>query len=90
MLHLMKAEIKSSGFFTKIGAGLMKGMFKKLKNKLDYNLYGGTAFLGVNKIVLKTHGTATAETILSCVQQVKQIHESGVIDNLKSSFSENL
>ena len=90
MSKLLKTEIKNSGVITKLGAGMMKGMFKRLKKNLDYNLYGGTAFLGVNKIVLKTHGTATAETILSCALQVKQIHESGIIAKLKESFAENL
>ncbi len=90
MFKLMKDQINKSGCFAKLGAALMKKTFKKLKSGLDYNLYGGTAFLGVNKIVLKTHGTATAQTILSCVNQVKEIHESGIIENLKASFSENL
>ena len=90
LLHLLKDNIKNAGLFAKLGAGMMKGVFKKLKKNLDYNLYGGTTFLGVNKIVLKTHGTATAETILSCVNQVKQIHESGIVDKLKESFAENL
>lgn len=87
LLKIMKNSINNSGLFTKIGAGMMKGVFKDLKSKMDYNTQGGSPFLGINKIVLKTHGTSTAETILSCVKQVKEIHNSGCIEKLKEGFA---
>lgn len=91
VLTLLKQSIKDSGLFSKIGASMMKNVFKELKAKMDYNNVGGSPFLGINKIVLKTHGTSKAETILACVKQVKDIHNSGCIEMLKAGFkAENL
>jgi len=86
ILKLMKKEIQGASLFAKLGAGMMKSVFKSLKSHFDYNKLGGSIFVGVNKIVLKTHGTSKAETILSCVRQVMEIYESGFIDKLKTTF----
>lgn len=89
VFKLIKNSIKEAGPFAKIGAGLLKNVFKELKSRMDYNGLGGSPFLGVNKIVLKTHGTSTAETILSCVKQVRDIHNSGYIEKLRAGLSNN-
>ena len=88
LLHVLKQDINDSSLVAKMGAGMMKPVFKKLKSRFDYNELGGSPFVGINKIVLKTHGTSKAETILSCVKQVKEIHESGFIQKLKESFED--
>lgn len=87
-MQLIKKSIKEANCFAKLGAAMLKNVFKKLKNKLDYNKLGGSAFLGVNKIVLKTHGTSKAETIYSCVRQVVEIHNSGFIEKLREGLNE--
>lgn len=88
MMKIMKNDIKNASLFSKIGASMMKPVFKKLKTHFDYNKLGGSAFVGINKIVLKTHGTSKAETILSCVNQVKEIYNSGFIAKLQDTFKE--
>ncbi len=57
MLKMIKSGIYSS-FMGKIGGLFLKKTFKKLKAKLDYNNYGGALFLGVNKAVIKAHGSS--------------------------------
>ena len=44
-------------------------MFKKLKQKLDYNNHGGALFLGVNKAVIKAHGSSKDEAFKNAVLQ---------------------
>ncbi len=88
VMKLLKTSIKEGNLFEKMGAGMLKGVFKKLKSTLDYNNLGGSPFLGINKIVLKTHGTSKAETILSCVKQVVDIHKSGFIEKLREGIEE--
>lgn len=90
VLKLMKNTINESGIGVKLGALMMKKAFKAIKSKMDYNTQGGSPFLGVNKIVLKTHGSSKAETILSCVKQVVEIHESGFIEKLRAGLLENV
>jgi len=88
VLKMMKDAIKGAGLGAKLGAMLMKKVFKELKSKLNYNTQGGSPFLGINKIVVKSHGTSKAETIYSCVRQVKDIYESNFIENLRAGLSE--
>ena len=64
----------------------LKKAFKNLKKHMNYTSVGGAAFLGIEKLVIKTHGSSKAETIFSCVQQVKALAESNMIDNLKSGL----
>lgn len=86
LLKILKKDIKEASLFSKIGASMMKPVFNSLKSNFDYNKLGGSTFVGIKKIVFKTHGTCKAETILSCVQQVKDIHNSGFIQKLEESF----
>lgn len=86
LLKILKNEVKEGSLLSKLGAGLMKPVFKSLKSHFDYNKLGGSVFVGIKKIVLKTHGTCKAETLLSCVQQVKEIHNSGFITKLEDTF----
>ena len=60
--------------------------------KVGFDLYVNkpTITTRINKIVVKTHGTSKAETILSCVKQVKEIHESGFITKLKEGFADKI
>lgn len=89
VLNILKKSINDAGIFAKFGAAMMKKVFKNIKTKMDYNTQGGSPFLGINKIVVKSHGTSKAETILSCVKQVKEIHESKFIEKLREGFKEN-
>ena len=88
VMKLIKKSIKESGIFAKLGAGLLKPVFKELKNTLNQDGMGGSPFFGVNKIVVKCHGNSTSETIFSSVRQVKEIHESGFISKLKTGLEE--
>lgn len=86
VLSLLKKSIKESGLFAKLGAGLLKPVFKELKSKMNQNTVGGSPFFGVNKIVVKCHGNSNAETVFSTIKQVKEIHESKFIDKLKEGL----
>ena len=45
----------------------------KLKELFVFNERGGATFLGTKKPVIKMHGCATAETVVSCVDQMLRI-----------------
>lgn len=87
IFSVLKSEIKS--FKSKIGALLMKNVFKKLKRKLDYNNNGGAPFLGVDKIIIKSHGSSKAKSICASILQVKQMAEANLIDNIKQSIQKH-
>ena len=66
----------------KLGAALLLKTFKKLKKKLDYNENGGACFLGVNKVVVKSHGASKAKSICASILQAKALAQSGVVEKI--------
>lgn len=92
---VLKEELTSS-FFRKLGAFISRGAFKSLKTKLSPERYGGAPLLGLNKLVLKAHGSSTRNHIVgamkianSCVEKnmnhriSKQINESTqILENI--------
>ena len=68
ILTNLKAEIKASKS-AKIGYLFMRKAFKKLKGKIDYNKRGGAVLLGMEKTVVKAHGSSKAEAFKNAVLQ---------------------
>ena len=83
---VLKNEVKT--LKAKIGALLMKNAFRALKKKMDYNNNGGAPFLGVEKIVIKSHGASKAKSICASILQVKQMSESGLIKSIKRNIND--
>ena len=68
LFKTLKAEIYSSAA-SKFGALFMKNAFRAVKNKLDYNKKGGAVLLGMEKVVVKAHGSSKAEAFKNAVMQ---------------------
>ncbi len=51
------------------GAGLASGALKDFKKQMDYKEYGGAPLLGLNKPVIKAHGTADEKVIAYTIRQ---------------------
>ncbi len=68
MLKTLKKAINSS-FKNKLGGLLLKNTFTELKDKLDYTKYGGALFIGVNKTVIKAHGSSDRDSFKNAVLQ---------------------
>ena len=56
------------GIFRVLGAVLLKGAFKSLKNQLDPDIYGGAPLLGVPGAVIITHGSSSHKAIYYAVK----------------------
>ena len=84
---LSKAFRKSFG--SRISYLFAKKQLKKLKLMLDYSAMGGTIFLGLQKTVIKSHGSSMAKSITPSVLQAVDAYEGGLIRSLTESF-ENL
>lgn len=82
---LLKDEIKSS-FVSKIGALFMKSAFDKFKKKLDYTEYGGALYLGIQKPVIKCHGSSNAKAIMNAIEQAELFVKNRTVEKI----SENL
>lgn len=71
----------------KIGALLLKKSFKKLKDRMDYNKKGGAVFLGVNKTVVKAHGSSKRVAICNAVLQAAEFAENDLVGALREKLS---
>ena len=86
-LKLMLGEIKkavTNSVFSKIGALFMKKSFKEMKKKFDFDVYGGSPFLGCKKIIIKSHGSSKASAIVSSIEQVIKLNDDNIITKLQS------
>ncbi|MEG1805436.1 MAG: phosphate acyltransferase PlsX [Clostridia bacterium] len=88
VLALLKQEIMSS-FMSKIGALFLKKSFKNLKRKLDYNKSGGAPLLGIDKVVVKSHGSSKAVSITASLKQAYDLYQSKYIDNIRNSVNKS-
>ena len=87
MLKMIKAEIYSS-FKTKIAGAMLKKSFAKIRNLMDYNQNGGAPFIGVEKLVIKSHGSSKAKSICGSIMQVYEMHKSDLIGKIKASLEQ--
>ncbi len=86
LLKLIKKEVYST-FRGKMGGLLLKPAFSNIKNKMDYADKGGALFLGVNKTVIKAHGSAKRSAITGAVLQAVLYAESGVAEAIKNKLA---
>lgn len=56
---------------------LLSELRENMSKVFDLNLRGGATFLGTKKPIIKMHGIATAQTVLSCVDQLIRIDKAG-------------
>ena len=83
---ILKSEVMKGGLKSKIGALLMKKAFKNVKKQINYTEVGGSPFLGIDKILVKSHGSSKAKTIYSCVVQVLDIYKSNYIEKMREGI----
>jgi len=90
LLGIIKEEIMSNGKLAKIGALLLKPVFKSLKNKFDYKEYGGAPFLGVDGICIKAHGSSDGRAFKNAIRQTKTFYDNKVLEKIKVELQNNI
>lgn len=72
----------------KLGALMLKPVFKKFKKDFDYKEVGGAAFLGIDGICIKAHGSSDSKAIKNAIKQAKIFHDNQVIEKIKEKIIE--
>ncbi|WP_105615898.1 phosphate acyltransferase PlsX [Vallitalea okinawensis] len=85
LFSAIKNELKTSLRF-KIGALLLKPMFKSIYKRFDASEVGGTVLLGLNGLVVKAHGNSDGKAVFNAIRQAKNFIQSDV----NKSIVENL
>ncbi|MBD7910420.1 MULTISPECIES: phosphate acyltransferase PlsX [Clostridium] len=88
LLGIIKDEIYSAPLISKIGAALLKPVFKKLMVKFDYEEVGGAPFLGVNGICIKAHGSSDGKAFKNAIKQTKIFSEKKILKKIQAEIGE--
>ncbi len=76
---LMKREIKKNPL-AMLGALILKFTLKDIKKLADYSEYGGAPLLGVNGLVMISHGRSNPKAIKNAIRATMREVEHGIID----------
>ena len=85
MLKKLKTDIMSS-LINKIGALFMSRMFKREKEFMNYQNYGGSVLLGTGRTVVKGHGSSKATAVAKCIEQVYMTETAGLCGAIESAL----
>ncbi len=72
---------------SKLGALLVKPALKKTLKKFDASEYGGAPLLGLNGLVVKTHGSAKAVEVSNSILQCVTFTEQRINEKIKESLT---
>ena len=85
IFHIVKESIMES-WLSKMGALLIKGSMKKVKQKVDASEYGGAIFLGLNGLSLKAHGNSDSTAIKNALKVASKFVELNFIEELRKTM----
>ena len=74
---------------SKIGAALALPALKKTLKSFDASEYGGAPLLGLNGLVVKTHGSSTAKEIKNSILQCVSFNEQDITSKIKENIEIN-
>ena len=72
---------------TKFAALLLKKGIYNIKDKFSYSTKGGAPFLGVNGLVVKTHGSSKEQEIYSTIIQTQGFIDNQLVEKLTNNFN---
>jgi phosphate acyltransferase len=86
LLKIIREEL-TSNIFNKLLALLLKPAFGKVRARMDHEKYGGAPLLGVNGIVIITHGRMTAEGIKHAIRVAGETYRNGTVEAIREVFA---
>ncbi len=73
---------------SKIGFLVSRPATELLRHHLDPNNHNGAVFLGLNGVVVKSHGSANAKGVANAVEVAARLLEDDILDRIKHDLSE--
>jgi glycerol-3-phosphate acyltransferase PlsX len=80
-------EAISHSVFARIGYMLARNAFDSLKGKIDTGRMNGGVFLGLNGIVIKSHGGTDAEGFAAAIEIGYGVARSGIVEKINEDLS---
>jgi glycerol-3-phosphate acyltransferase PlsX len=88
MFDLLKENLKTD-MRSKLGALLLKPYLKNLQTRLDYRQYGGAPLLGINGVVIISHGSSDATAIYNAIKVAKETVDENVVNLIKNEINKD-
>jgi glycerol-3-phosphate acyltransferase PlsX len=85
---LMRREIRKSPV-AMLGAGIMRSRLDHIKKLADYSEYGGAPLLGVNGIVMISHGRSSPKAIKNAIKATVHEVELNILSVMADEISKN-
>lgn len=82
---MLKEELYRT-WWTKLLAVLLLPALKRFKKRMDYSEYGGALLLGINKPMVKCHGSAKAKLVKITLQQAENFAKNKVVETIKENI----
>ncbi|GAB4167408.1 MAG: phosphate acyltransferase PlsX [Terrimicrobiaceae bacterium] len=77
VFHWLKRELKATPL-RMAGAWLARNAFRAIRNKTNYEMYGGSPLIGVNGIAIIAHGASTALAMKNAIRVGCEYVDKGV------------
>ena len=86
MMKLLKKELTATPKRA-LGAALAKDGFAKVKDRFDYEEYGGAPLLGVKGVSVVCHGSSGPRAIYKALELAASCFDSGLIETLTKELT---
>ncbi len=88
MISSSMKEMFTKTFLSKIGALLLMRQIKAFRQMMDYKEYGGAPLLGIQKPVIKAHGSSDAKAIKNAIRQALTFAKSNMIQEIEKNLAQ--
>jgi len=85
VFSLLRAELTSS-LRAKLAASALRGNFRRIRMMMDYKEHNGAPLLGVDGLVVKSHGSSDAVSVKHAIRQTRTAIDNGLIPALAEEF----
>ena len=85
LFSMIKKSVKKSFLLAKIGAFLIKGIFRSVIKSSDPNEHGGAPLLGIKKPVIICHGRSNEKGIMNAIKVAEKFIKRHINDEIEAA-----
>lgn len=82
----MLKDEANKNLLSKIGGLFLLPALKNFKKKMDYAEHGGALYLGIEKAVIKCHGSSSAKSITKAIKQAQAFEKNKTVEKIKENL----
>ncbi|MDR2781121.1 MAG: phosphate acyltransferase PlsX [Holosporaceae bacterium] len=82
-------DVLSGSMLSKVGSLMAASSLRTLKNKLDPRLYNGAILLGLNGVVVKSHGNSDDVSFANAVKFTIDILKNNIFDRIQEQLEKS-